>query len=57
VEALIRFLDDVEDAIISAASSLRRKLARRPRERRQVARLGENSPKPISKSVQQDQAD
>jgi len=42
MEALIRFLDDAEDAIVSLTLGLRRKLARRPRERRRFARLSEN---------------
>ena len=52
VEALIRFLDDAEDVIISTAASLRRRLARRPRERRRVARLSEDSPKSPSTSAE-----
>ncbi len=41
MEALIRFLDDAEDVITSAALSLQRRLARRPRERRRTIRLNE----------------
>jgi len=51
MEALIQFLDDAEDVIIFLALSLRRELARRPRERRRVARLSENTLKPSSASV------
>jgi hypothetical protein len=51
MEALIRLLDDAEDTIIFLALSLRRQLARRPRERRRVARLSENTLKPSSASV------
>jgi hypothetical protein len=45
MEALIRFLDEAEDVITSAAISLQRKLARRPRERRRAVRLSDVSPK------------
>jgi hypothetical protein len=51
MEALIRFLDDAEDVIITTVLRLRRLLAWQPRERRSVARLRENASKlkpPIS---------
>jgi len=38
METLIRFLDNVEDAIVVAAWRIRRFLTRRPRERRRVPR-------------------
>jgi hypothetical protein len=38
MERLIRLLDRAEDSIVAAAFSLRRKFARRPRERRKIPR-------------------
>ena len=53
MESLIQFLDDAEDVIVSMALDLRRKLARRPRERRRVVRLSETSRKPSATFGQQ----
>ena len=38
MERLIRLLDQAEDSIVAAAFSLRRKLARKPKERRKTPR-------------------
>jgi hypothetical protein len=46
METLIRFLDDAEDVIITTAIRIRRTMAWQPRERRRVARLRDNAPKP-----------
>lgn len=44
IETVIQFLDTVEDAIIATANRMRRKLSRRPKERRQVARTRSAGP-------------
>ena len=46
MESLFQIYDEVEDAILTAVIRLRRSLARKPRERRRVARLPESTAKP-----------
>lgn len=45
MESLFQIYDEVEDAILTTVVRLRRSLARKPRERRRVARLPETTAK------------